>query len=127
QSALGISQKGNVPAGHRCRFRESEKHSSRVRRLYSGIVGRHYAFQRPAQKLEVAASAGGAEFDDLDFWHECRRSEYYFCRESLRLSLSQRLRRQLLDQAPTGAERDRRGLLAAELTSLAAAVSSSEF
>src|SRR5881409_2500591 len=74
--------------------------------------------QRLWEELEVAAFAHGAEFHDLDLWHESRGSEHHSCRQPIRLSLSQRLRRRVVDQAPAGAERDCRSVLAAELVAV---------
>ena len=114
--ALGVSAKGKLSARHRSGSGESEKNLVELRRLHTGNVGRDRAIGRLLQELEAAAAAGGTELDDVDVRDEFRRSEYDVCREPLRLSLPQRRRRRLVDEAAQRAERDRGGVLVAELT-----------
>src|SRR4029077_17772107 len=93
----------------------SEKHLFGIRRLYSGIIGRHRALQRFRQELEVVAFAGGAEFHGMDVRHESSGSELSMRGEPVRLSLPQRRSRGLVGEATERAKRDRRGVLVAEL------------
>src|SRR5439155_21877543 len=110
------SAQGKLSARHRSGSGESEKSLVRLRGLHTGNVGRHRAIGRLRQEMEVAATAGGTQLDHVDVRDELGRPEYDVCSESLWLSLSQRRRRRLMDEAAQGAERDRSGVLAAELT-----------
>jgi hypothetical protein len=65
--------------------------------------------------LEALAAAGGAEFNNVDLRNQFRRSEHSFRREPVWLSLPERQWRSFVDEAEKRAERDRGGVLAAEL------------